>query len=107
MTRKQGSTRARTLKIASAIGAGALALGMITVGAAVAAENSTDVRKSVVDKGPKKSREARPVHDAKGPKKSREAAPVADAKGPKKSREATPVTDAKGPKKSREAAPRS
>lgn len=129
MTRKQGSRRVRTLKIASAIGAGAMVLGMITVGAAVAADSSTDVRKSVVDGGGKKSREARPVADAGGKKsreavgpkksrearpvadaggkKSREARPVADAAGPKKSREARPVLDAAGPKKSREAAPRS
>jgi hypothetical protein len=92
----------RTLKIASAIGAGAMVLGMITVGAAVAADSSTDVRKSVVDGGGKKSREARPVADAGG-KKSREA--VLDGSG-KKSREAAPVADGSG-KKSREAAPRS
>jgi hypothetical protein len=118
MTRKQGSRRVRALKISSAIGAGAMVLGMITVGAAVAADSSTDVRTSVVDRGGKKSREARPVADAggkksreavldgKGPKKSREATPVVDGKGPKKSREARPVADAGG-KKSREAAPRS
>jgi hypothetical protein len=106
MTRKQGSRRVRALKISSAIGAGAMVLGMITVGAAVAADSSTDVRTSVVDgKGPKKSREATPVVDGKGPKKSREATPVVDGKGPKKSREATPVVDGKGPKKSREARP--
>jgi hypothetical protein len=107
----------RALKISSAIGAGAMVLGMITVGAAVAADSSTDLRTSVADAGGKKSREARPVADAggkksreavldgKGPKKSREARPVADAGG-KKSREARPVADA-GSKKSREAAPRS
>jgi hypothetical protein len=123
MTRKQVTQRARTLRIVGAIGAGTLVLGMITVGAAVAADTgSSDVRKSVtapggkksreatpvVDgKSPKKSREARPVADGKNPRKSREATPVADAKNPRKSREATPVMDAKQPKKSREAAPRS
>jgi hypothetical protein len=122
MTRKQVTQRARTLRIAGAAGAGALVLGMITVGAAVAADTgSSDVRKSVTAPGGKKSREAtpvldgkvkksreaRPVADAKGPKKSREARPVTDAKNPRKSREATPVADAKNPRKSREAAPRS
>jgi hypothetical protein len=102
MTRKQGSQRARALKIASAAGAGAMVIGMITVGAAVAADSSTDRRSSYVDGGAKKSREARPVADASG-KKSREARPVADASG-KKSREARPVADASG-KKSREARP--
>ena len=65
MTRHQGSKRARTLKIASAIGAGALVLGMVTVGAAVAADSGTDVRKSVTAPGGKKSREARPVLDGR------------------------------------------
>jgi hypothetical protein len=134
MTRKQVTQRARTLRIVGAVGAGALVLGMVTVGAAVAADTgSSDVRKSVTapggkksreatpvldgkvkksrearpvaDGNPKKSREARPVADA-NPRKSREARPVADA-NPRKSREATPVADAKNPKKSREAAPRS
>ena len=91
MTRKQSTPRARTLRIAGAVGAGALVLGMITVGAAVAADTgSSDVRKSVTAPGGKKSREATPVRDGSGPKKSREARPVADAAGPKKSREAAP-----------------
>ena len=73
MTRNQGSRRARTLKIAGAVGAGAMALGMVTVGAAVASDSGSTVRESVTV-GDKKSREARPVADA-GDKKSREAAP--------------------------------
>ena len=91
MTRKMTPQRARTLRIAGAVSAGALVFGMVTVGAAVAADTgSSDVRQSVTAPGAKKSREARPVADAKNPKKSREAPPVHDAKGPKKSREAAP-----------------
>jgi hypothetical protein len=103
MTRNNPSQRARALRIASAVGAGALVVGMITVGAAVADSGSSDVRKSVTAPGGKKSREATPVLDSKGPKKSREATPVRDG-APKKSREASPVLDG-APKKSREATP--
>ena len=119
MTRNNPSQRARALRIASAVGAGALVVGMITVGAAVADSGSSDIRKSVTAPGAKKSREATPVRDGApkksreaspvrdgAPKKSREASPVLDG-APRKSREATPVLDGMTPKKSREAAPTS
>src|SRR3954451_19991905 len=107
MSRNAGSPqRTRGLRIAGAVGAGAMVLGMVTVGAAVAADSGSS-RGSVSVAPPKKSREAAPVLNGPGAKKSREAAPVLNGPGAKKSREAAPVLNGPGAKKSREAAPTS
>ena len=94
MSRNAGTvSRSRALRIAGAVGAGAMVLGMVTVGAAVADSGSGD-RSSVTAPGGHKSREARPMFkDGPGDKKSREAAPVLDAYTPKKSREAAPSAE--------------
>ena len=124
MSRKAGSvSRSRALRIAGAVGAGVMVLGMVTVGAAVAADSGSGDRVSVTSPGGHKSREAAPKSlngpgghksreaapralNAPGGKKSREAAPLSlTGPGAKKSRESAPVLDAYAPKKSREAAP--
>ena len=108
MSRKAGSvSRSRALRIAGAVGAGVMVLGMVTVGAAVAADSGSGDRVSVTSPGGHKSREAAPrALNAPGGKKSREAAPLSlTGPGAKKSRESAPVLDAYAPKKSREAAP--
>ena len=108
MSKKAGSVqRLRALRIAGAVGAGAMVLGMVTVGAAVAADSGSGDRMSVTSPGGHKSREAAPKSlTGPGAHKSREAAPRSlTGPGAKKSREATPVLTAYTPKKSREAAP--
>ena len=114
------ASRSRALRIAGAVGAGAMVLGMVSVGAAVADSGSGDHKVSsahhkssrLAQDGPKgyKSREAKPRR-LDGPKayRSREAGPRT-VDGPKayRSREAAPRT-LDGPKayRSREAAPTS
>ncbi|MGI8900397.1 MAG: hypothetical protein ACR2HA_05640 [Nocardioides sp.] len=74
MTRNlKTASRARALRLSAAVGAGALVLGMITVGAAVAADSGTDSASGYLAP-PKKSREAVPA--LAPPRKSREAAPT-------------------------------
>jgi hypothetical protein len=91
----------RTLRIGSAIGAGALVVGMLTVGAAVADSGSTD-GVAVKVKKPMKSREGRVAGDLKKPMKSREGRVAGDLKKPMKSREGRVAVDLKKPMKSRE-----
>ena len=109
MSRKAGSVpHSRALRIAGAVGAGAMVLGMVTVGAAVAADSGSGDRLSVTSPGSHKSREAAPKSlTGPGAKKSREAAPKSlTGPGAKKSREAAPLSlTGPGAKKSREAAP--
>ena len=92
MSKKAGSVqRLRALRITGAVGAGAMVLGMVTVGAAVAADSGSGVRMSVTSPGAHKSREAAPRSlNGPGAHKSREATPVLTAYTPKKSREAAP-----------------
>ena len=83
--------RARALRIVGAVGAGAMVLGLITVGAAVADSGSAD-RVSVSAHHHKMARKAGSL-DGPGMKKSREAAPkFLDGPGAKKSREAAPTS---------------
>ncbi|MGN6578225.1 MAG: hypothetical protein ACTHKG_21330 [Nocardioides sp.] len=98
--------RARALRIAGAVGAGAMVLGLVTVGAAVADSGAGD--RASVSQHHKMIRKAGSM-DGPGNKKSREAAPkFMDGPGGKKSREAAPkFMDGPGAKKSREAAPTS
>jgi hypothetical protein len=96
MSRKAGSVpHARTLRIAGAVGAGAMVLGMVTVGAAVAADSGSGDRLSVTSPGGYKSREAAPKSlTGPGGYKSREAAPKSlTGPGAYKSREAAPSAD--------------
>ena len=83
------ASRARALRIAGAVGAGAMVLGMVTVGAAVADSGSAD---RVSAHHHKMARKAGSL-DGPGAKKSREAAPkFMDGPGAKKSREAAPTS---------------
>ena len=77
MSRKAGRvSRSRALRIAGAVGAGVMVLGMVTVGAAVAADSGSGDRMSVTSPGGHKSREAAPKSlTGPGEKKSREPAP--------------------------------
>ena len=69
MTRNmKTATRARALRLGGAVGAGALVLGMITVGAAVAADSGADQSSSALASA-KRSKEAAPA----SPKRSKEA----------------------------------
>ena len=105
MSRKAGSaSRSRALRIAGAVGAGVMVLGMVTVGAAVADSGHRDRKAVAASPKPYKSREAAPLA-LKDPRKSREAAPAVTLKDPRKSREAAPALTLKDPRKSREAAP--
>jgi hypothetical protein len=95
MSKKAGSvSRSRALRIAGAVGAGAMVLGMVTVGAAVAADSGSGDRMSVTSPGGHKSREAAPKSlTGPGGYKSREAAPKSlTGPGGYKSREAAPTS---------------
>ncbi|CAN5277519.1 hypothetical protein BH18ACT9_BH18ACT9_18790 [soil metagenome] len=82
----QSMQSSRKLRLGSAVGAGALALGMMTVGASVVADSGSDQAASHLG-NPKKSKEA--VVAAPSPKKSKEA--VVALAPPKKSKEAAPT----------------
>ena len=92
----------RALRLSGAVGAGALALGLFSVGVAVV--DSGDADPATVPSA-KMSRESSPVETRPDRKASREAIVALARPDRKMSREAIPVDERPSKKMSREAAP--